>query len=103
MLSDMKLEYGLPAEYNCAGRGTYVGGAAEADGVAIVTGGGGGGPDYATGVDRRDDGPALGTGPEVRSGSKVSSSRQVTARRNRPHRSMILFSVLWCCAGVMSW
>ena len=40
---DTRLEYGLPAEYNCTGRGTYVGGAAEADGVAIVTGGGGGG------------------------------------------------------------
>ena len=74
MLSDMKLEYGLPAEYNCADCGTYVGRAAEADGVAIVMGGGGGGPDCAAGIDHRDDGPALGTGPEVRGGRKVSSS-----------------------------
>jgi len=60
----MRLEYGLPAEYKCASRGTYVGRAAEAYGVAIVTGGGGGGPDCAAGADSRDDGPALGTGPE---------------------------------------
>ena len=51
-----------------------MGGAAEADGVAIVTGGRGGAPDCAAGADRRDDGPALGTGPKVRGGSKVSSS-----------------------------
>ena len=100
---DTRLEYGLPAEYKCAGQGTYVGGAAEADGVAIVTGGRGGAPDCAAGAERRDDGPALGTGPEVRSGSKVSSSRQVTAPRNRPHMSTIFCSVLLCCAGVMSW
>ena len=71
---DTRLEYGLPAEYKCAGRGTYVGGAAEADGVAIVTGGRGGAPDCAVGADRRDDGPTLGTGPKVQGGSKVSSS-----------------------------
>ena len=72
---DTRLEYGLPAEYKCSGRGTYVGGAAEADGVVIVTGGRGGAPDCAAGAERRDDGPTLGTGPEVRGGSKVSSSR----------------------------
>ena len=100
---DTRLEYGLPVEYKCAGRGTYVGGAAEADGVAIVTGGRGGAPDCAGGADRRAEGLALGTSPVARGGSKVSSVRQVTARRNRPHRSTILFSVLWCCAGAMSW
>ena len=51
-----------------------MGRAAEAEGVAIVTGGGGGGPDCAAGADRRDDGPAPGTGPELRGGSKMSSS-----------------------------
>ena len=91
---DTRLEYDLPAEYKCAGRSTYVGRAAEAEVVAIVTGGGGGGPDCAAGADHRDDGPAPGTGPELRSGSKVSSSRQVTARRNRLHMSMIFCSML---------
>ena len=52
-----------------------MGRAAEADGVAIVTGGRGGAPDCAAGAEHRDDGPALGIGPEVRGGSKVSSSR----------------------------
>ena len=33
----------------------------------------------------------------------MSSSRQVTARRNRLHISTIFCSVLWCWAGVMSW
>ena len=101
--SETRLEDDLPAKYKSAGRGTYGGGAADADGVAIVTGGCGGAPDCGPGADRRAKGPALGTGPVVRGGSKVSSVRQVTARRNRPHRSTILFSVLWCCAGVMSW
>ena len=100
--SETRLEDDLPAEYKSAGRGTYGGGAADADGVAIVTGGRGGAPDCAGGADRRAEGPALGTGPVARGGSKVSSVRQVTARRNRPHRSTILFSVLWWCAGVMS-
>ena len=74
---------------------------AEPEGVAIVSGGGG--PDCAAGADRRDDGPVTGTGPELRGGRKVSSSRQVTARRNRLHISTIFCSVLWCWAGVMSW
>ena len=101
--SETRLEDDLPAKYKSAGRGTYGGGAADADGVAIVIGGRGSAPDCAAGADRRAEGPALGTGPVARGGSKVSSVRQVTARRNRPHRSTILFSVLWCCAGVMSW
>ena len=77
---------------------------AEPEGVAIVSGGGGGGggPDCAAGADRRDDGPVTGTGPELRGGRKVSSSRQVTARRNRLHKSTIFCSVLWCWAGVIS-
>ena len=97
----MRLEDDLPTEYKSAGRGTYGGEAADADGVAIVTGGRGGAPDCAAGAEHRDEGPALGTGPVARGGSKVSSVRQVTPRRNRPHRSTILFSVLWCCAGIM--
>jgi len=92
--SETRLEDDLPAKYKSAGRGTYGGGAADADGGA---------PDCAAGADRRAEGPALGTGPVARGGSKVSSVRQVTARRNCPHRSTILFSVLWCCAGIMSW
>ena len=83
--SERRLEDDLPAEYKSAGRGTYGGGAADADGVAIVTSGRGSAPDYAAG------------------GSKVSSVRQITARQNHPHRSTILFSVLWCYADVMSW
>ena len=101
--SETRLEDDLPVEYKSAGRGTYGGGAADADGVAIVTGGHGGAPDCAGGADRHAEGPGLGTVPVARGGSKVSSVRQVTARRNRPHRSTILFSVLWCCAGAMSW
>ena len=66
----------------------------EPEGVVIVSGGGGSGPDYAAGADRRDDGPGTGTGPELRGGRKVSSSRQVTARRNRLHMSTIFCSVL---------
>ena len=80
-----------------------MGRAAEAEGVAIVTGDGGGGPVCAAGADRRDDGPAPGTESQLRGGSKVSSSRQVTARRNRLHMLTIFYSVLWCRAGVMSW
>ena len=78
--SETRLEDDLPAEYTSAGRGTYGGGAADADGVAIVIGGRGGAPDCAAGADCRAEGPALGTGPVVRGGSKVSSVRQVTAR-----------------------
>ena len=63
--SETRLEDDLPAEYKSAGRGTYGGGATDADGVAIMTGGRGGAPDCAAGADRRDDGPALGTGPEM--------------------------------------
>ena len=100
--SETRLEDDLPAEYKSAGRGTYGGETADANGVAIVTGGRGGAPDCAAGADRRAEGPALGTGPVARGGSKVSSVRQVMAHRNRPHRSTILFSVLWCCTGVMS-
>jgi len=48
-----------PAEYTSAGRGTYGGGAADVDGVAIVTGGRGGAPDCAAGVDCCAEGPAL--------------------------------------------
>ena len=51
---ETKLEDDLPAEYKSAGRGTYGGGAADADGGA---------PDCAAGADRRAEGPALGTGP----------------------------------------
>ena len=69
--SEMRLEDDLPAEYKSGGRGTYGGGAADADGGA---------PDCAAGADRRAEGPALGTGPVARGGSKVSSVRQVTAR-----------------------
>ena len=99
------LDYDLPAEYKCAGRGMYVGRTSEPEGVAIVSGGGGGGggPDCAAGADRRDDGPVTGTGPELRGGRKVSSSRQVTARRNRLHISTIFCSVLLCWVGVISW
>ena len=73
----LRLEYDLPAEYKCAVRGKYVGRTAEPEGVAIVSGGGGGGggPDCAAGADRRDGGPVTGTGPELRGGRKVSSSR----------------------------
>ena len=101
--SETRLEDDLPDKYKSGGRGMYGGGAADTDDVAIVTGGRGGAPDCAAGADRRAEGPALGTGPGARGGSKVSSVRQVTARRNYSHRSTILFSVLWCCAGVMSW
>ena len=61
--SERRLEYDLPAEYSAAGRGTYLGGVADAEGVAIVTAGRGGAPDCAAGVDHRDERPALGTGP----------------------------------------
>ena len=44
--SERRLEDDLPAEYKSAGRGTYGGGAADADGVAIVTGSRGGAPDW---------------------------------------------------------
>ena len=101
--SERRLEDDLPAEYKSAGRGTYGGEATDADGVANVIGGRGGAPGCAAGAARCAEGPALGTGPVARGGSKVSSVRQVTARRNRPHRSTILFSMLWCCAGIMSW
>ena len=57
--SETRLEDDLPAEYTSAGRGTYGGGAADVDGVAIVTGGRGCVPDCAAGVDRRAEGPAL--------------------------------------------
>ena len=56
---DTRIEDDLPAEYKSAGRGTYGGGAADADGVAIVTGGRGGAPDCAAGVDCCAEGPAL--------------------------------------------
>ena len=55
----MRLEDDLPAEYKSAGQGTYGGGAADADGVAIVIGGRGGAPDCAAGVDCCAEGPAL--------------------------------------------
>ena len=61
--SETRLEDDLPAEYKSAGRGTYGGETADANGVAIVTGGRGGAPDCAAGADRRAEGPALGTGP----------------------------------------
>ena len=61
--SEKRLEDDLPAEYKSAGRGTYGGGAVDADGVAIVTGGRGGAPICAGGADRRAEGPGLGTGP----------------------------------------
>ena len=57
--SETRLEDDLPAEYTSAGRGTYGGGVANADGVAIVAGGRGGAPDCAAGADRRAEGPAL--------------------------------------------
>ena len=78
--SETRLEDDLPAEYKSAGRGTYGGRAADADGVAIVTGGCGVALDCTAGADRRAEGPALGTGSVARGGSKVSSVRQVTAR-----------------------
>ena len=71
--SETRLEDDLPAEYKSAGPGTYGGGAADADGVAIVTGGRGGAPDWAAGADRHAEGPGLGTVPVARGGSKVSS------------------------------
>lgn len=94
---ERSLRYALPVEYKCAGRGTYVGGAVGADDVAIINGahgaapvGGAVGPDAGTGVGCREDGPAAGTGPGARGGRRVLSTRQVTARQNRPHRSTIL-------------
>ena len=60
--SETRLEDDLPAEYKSGGQGTYGGGAADADGVAIMTGGRGGAPDCAAGADRRDEGPALERG-----------------------------------------
>ena len=50
--SERTLEDDLPAEYKSVGRGTYGGGAADADGVAIVTGGRGGVPRVLTVVTR---------------------------------------------------
>ena len=61
--SETRLEDDLPAKYKSAGRGTYGGGAANADGVAIMAGGRGGAPDCAAGADRHAKESSLGTGP----------------------------------------
>ena len=63
---ETRLEDDLPAEDKSPGRGTYGGGAADADGVAIVIGGCGGAPDCAGGANHRAEGPALGTRPVAR-------------------------------------
>ena len=70
--SETRLEDDLPAEYKSAGRGTYGGGAADADGIAIVTGGCGGAPDCAGGANRRAEGPALGTRPVARGAAALA-------------------------------